>query len=468
MRLRLEAIAARSLLAISIATSPLPAALLPPAFAEPPSAEAQVQLRKGFQAAQAGLSTSADSLLSKSIAEWEKTKQPPDEIAALYKTRGIVRQELDRPKEARDDLTRALELSLQPGSTPDPAEIQRTYQLRARLNQKLGDSRRQADDLSKAIARLDDLDAIEATNPYLYAERAGARMRLREWAGASDDALQAEAEFGDIGDKIRKLLSSADAALALYGAGDAPGAVEKMKFVFKNKGMPASNNPDDIGLLQELARKDAELHLAYAAELYSDAASRGKAEEQWMSGCIRLEAYVQDGVARREEERALRAAEAQADQAGVATTLRASSVADQPLGPLTPNSDFNAKLNGLDPKNPYVTQRPQQGYFWYKTSEGEVERRDRGVPLATVDETLSCGRFRTAEWIGANRPEWPPALVEKTTSYAEAVPQKPIVMPSRPERSAPTTDSLKRQLGIPTEPVFVPVDKTGRPLSSKE
>ena len=114
-----------------------------------------------------------------------------------------------------------------------------------------------------------------------------------------------------------------------------------------------------------------------------------------MSGCIRLEAYVQDGVARREEELALRAAEAQADRAGVATTLRASSVADQPLGPLTPNSDFNAKLNGMYPKSPYVTQRPQQGYFWYKTSEGEVERRDRGVALATVDETLSCGRFRT-------------------------------------------------------------------------
>ena len=82
MRLPLQAIAARSLLAISIATSPLTPALLPPAYAAPPSAEAQAQLRKGFQAAQAGLSTSADSLLSKSISEWEKTKQPPDEIAA--------------------------------------------------------------------------------------------------------------------------------------------------------------------------------------------------------------------------------------------------------------------------------------------------------------------------------------------------------------------------------------------------
>ena len=110
--------------------------------------------------------------------------------------------------------------------------------------------------------------------------------------------------------------SSSDASLALYGAGDDAGGVERMRFTFKNKGMPASNNPDDIPLLQELSRKDAELHLAYAPEaralvplrplltaqrasrcggryaahLYGAEGKRSEAETQWESGCIRLEA----------------------------------------------------------------------------------------------------------------------------------------------------------------------------------
>ena len=43
--------------------------------------------------------------------------------------------------------------------------------------------------------------------------------------------------------------------------------------------------------------------------------------------------------------------------------LRASSVAKMPM-----NTDFNARLNGLDPKSPYVTQRANQGYTWYNIS----------------------------------------------------------------------------------------------------
>merc|ERR1740130_762007 len=103
------------------------------------------------------------------------------------------------------------------GSKPDPAEVQRTYQLRAR-----GNSREQADDLTAAIARLDQLDAIEATNPQLFKDRAEARMRTKEWAGAVEDAELAQIEFKQLGDKIRALVSAADGALALYGAGEVP------------------------------------------------------------------------------------------------------------------------------------------------------------------------------------------------------------------------------------------------------
>ena len=46
---------------------------------------------------------------------------------------------------------------------------------------------------------------------------------------------------------------------------------------------------------QELSRRDAELHLAYAVQAFADGRVV-EAEKQWTSGCIRLEAYVQVGA----------------------------------------------------------------------------------------------------------------------------------------------------------------------------
>ena len=53
-----------------------------------------------------------------------------------------------------------------------------------------------------------------------------------------------------------------------------------------------------------------------------------EADKQWASGCVRLEAYVQDGEQRLQEEKTLRERDAQAALAtGKATTpLRAASV----------------------------------------------------------------------------------------------------------------------------------------------
>lgn len=450
--------------ALSLSCSPLQ--LAPAAAAAPPSAESQSALQKAFQSAQAGSYGSADTQLSKLILEWEKTGQPDDETAALYKTRGVCRQSLGQLPAAREDLSQALRLSMTPGSKPDPAEVQRTYQLRARVNQKLGNSREQVEDLTAAIARLDQLDAIEATNPQLFKDRAEARMRTKEWAGAAEDAERAQIEFKQLGDKIRALVSAADGALALYGAGEVPEAMSKMEFVFKSKGMPASNNPDDIPQLQELSRRDAELHLAYAVQAFADGRVV-EAEKQWTSGCIRLEAYVQDGENRLEAENTLRERDAQAalETGKTATPLRAASVADT-----FSNSEFNARLNGLDPDSPYVTQRPQQAYFWYKTSEGALERRDVGEPLAEIDPTLSCGKFRSSEWLERQRPEWSSALVQRAVAYAEAVPQKAIVMPTKEGKYDAQIRSAKRQLGVPTSELFTK-DSTpgdGRPLSNKE
>ena len=137
----------------------------------------------------------------------------------------------------------------------------------------------------------------------------------------------------------------------------------------------------------------------------------------------------QDAISREEEEARLRATEAELSEAQgkeLAGTLRASSVALSPF-----NTDAIARLNGMDPESPFVTQRPQSAYIWYKQGEGATERRNPGVPLASVDAGLSCAKYRTAAWLQANQPEWPPALAEYAEKYAAAVPQRAIVVPPK-------------------------------------
>ena len=399
---------------------------------EPPSTEALTTLRKAYQAATDGLLTNADTLLTKSVAEWKRTAQPADELAALYKVRGTVRQEQGRTTDAVGDLDEALALLTSPSSAkPVPSEVQRTYLLRARLNAALQRWKEAEVDFSAAIARLDELDAIEATNPYLYSERSIVRSHLGDWAGAADDALTASVEFKDIGDKLRSLLASSDASLALYGAGDIDEALSRMRSTFTSYGAksPTSNNPDDIGTLQALARREAEMHLAYAAHVYGADGLRDEAQQQWLTGCIRLESFVTDAEQRQAAEASLRAQEAmQAEATGkeVAGTLRASSVAGS-----FSNTAAIAMLNGLDPKSPFVTQRPQSGFAWYSYGEGASARRNPGVPLATVEPGLSCAKYRQADWLRANRPEWPPALVANVEKFAAAVPQGPILVPKK-------------------------------------
>ena len=86
-------------------------------------------------------------------------------------------------------------------------------------------------------------------------------------------------------------------------------------FKVKRDGSLSTNNPDDIALLQELSRHDAELHIAYAAHLFSAKSELLKASRQWESGCVRLETYVVDGQQRFDAEKQLQAQEAAAAEA---------------------------------------------------------------------------------------------------------------------------------------------------------
>ena len=402
-----------------------------PALAAPPTIDATTTLRKGYQAAADGLFPLADTLLTKSIAEWQKTAQPADEVSALFKVRSGVRQQQGRNEEALNDLNEALNLLSSPSAKPGAGEEQRTYLQRARVLAQLQRWKEAEADYSNAIARLDQLDAIESTNPFLYSERSAARSRIGDFQGAADDALTATVEFKDVGDKLRSLLASSDAAVALYGSGEIEEGVARMKQTFTSYGnkSPATNNPDDIGTLQQLARREAELHLAYGAHLYGSGGELADAKKQWETGCIRLEAFIADAQQRQADEEALRAREArQAETSGkeVAGTLKAASVEGNLF-----NSPLIARLNGMDPESPFVTQRPNSGYIYYQTGEGAAVRRNPGVELARVDGALSCANYRRADWLKANKPEWPPALVANVEKYAAAVPQGPIVVPPK-------------------------------------
>jgi len=218
-----------------------------------------------------------------------------------------------------------------------------------------------------------------------------------------------------------------------------------MRFIFKTKRTLATTNPDDIALLQELSKRDAELHIAYAAHLYAAQSRLVEANRQWESGCVRLETYVVDGQQRYEAERSLLEREAaQADATGrAADVLRAESGGRKT--PFEELDEFRARLNGLDPRSPAVTQRPAQSYFWYKTSEGEVERRDVGNPLRDreADQAigLSCTAFRDPAWIASNRPEWPRNLAGRMRQFASDVEQPRIPLP--PKGSPPTRGEIE-------------------------
>ena len=92
------------------------------------------------------------------------------------------------------------------------------------------------------------------------------------------------------------------------------------------------------------------------------------------------------------------------------------------------------------------------------------------VSSRQVDPSLSCAKFRGSAWLEQERPEWAPALVSRAVAYAEAVPQKPIVMPAREGKNDQTIRSAKRQLGLPVESLFKEdnAQGDGRPLSPRE
>jgi len=327
----------------------------------------------------------ADAILTRSLALWQKSDQPPGEIATILKDRANARQA--SPQRALEDLDAALKLYAQMSADDQPLdEVVGAMFLRGQVQQRLSHLVAAEMDFSAAL----DLDD---TNPFLWSARGDNRGLQGKWSGAAEDYLAAEKSFKLIGDKIRRTLSAADASIALYGSGDKTAAFLKMAQVGKQaRSDVASNDPENIPRLQELARKEAELHLVRAGVSWGEG-KKTEAAEDWARGCIRLEGYTLDAVNR--------------------NTLRADKQDDEARRAMTgPNSkdkaeDALAGLLGMTPDSNYVKDRESDKPLWNQFVPGKATSFD---PKAAVpehlDEFVGCRPFYDTAWVKANR-VWP-------------------------------------------------------------
>ena len=152
------------------------------------------------------------------------------------------------------------------GAAADGAEKPRALLMRARMEEGQGTYDAAVRDGIAALALDDELPPLEQRNPFTSELVGRAAARDADFATAAEYFGEAEKAHDRVGDAIRARNAAADRALALYGV-DKDAAAKETRRVFAAKSRPVSNNPDDIPLLQELSRKDAELHLALAARL---------------------------------------------------------------------------------------------------------------------------------------------------------------------------------------------------------
>ena len=332
----------RKCLAPALLAGILSATAVPAVAAEPSPAALQI-VQQALESSSAQKSD-AVSKLDKAINTWKSEKLPGDELAGLYRLRADARNRLGAPDKAEADLTEVVRLLRGPGAAAaDPAELPRALLFRARLAFARGAWASAREDAAAALALDDNLENLEQKNPFTYELLGRAALRDGDFKAAAASFGDAEKAHDRVGDAIRARNAGADRALALLGAGDEAGSAETRR-VFAQKSNPRTNNPDDIPLLQDLSRKDAELHLALAAKL----ASKGKAVDAsalWETGCVRLRTYVDDATARI-----------------VADDAKTDNLSKDPAAAARGLAAFSV---GLDPKNPYVTQQTNTRYLWY-------------------------------------------------------------------------------------------------------
>ena len=428
-------------LAPALLTGLLAASAVPSAFAIDPSPAALTLVQQALESS-SQQKPDAVSLLDKAIGTWKKEKLPDDELAGLFRLRADARNRLGAPDNAEADLTEVVQLLRGPGAAAaDPSELPRALLFRARLEFARSSWSAARGDASAALALDDDLPPLEQRNPFAYELLGRASLRDGDFAAAAAAFGDAEKAHDRVGDAIRARNAEADEALALLSAGDDAGSTATRR-LFAQKSNPRTNNPDDIPLLQELSRKDAELHLALGAKL----AAKGNAKDAtalWETGCIRLQTYVDDTTAR------IIADDAKTD--GLAKDPAAAARA------------LAAGACGLDPKNPYVTQQTNTRFLWYElesdgagaadedysmAGDAKVKRRRVGARsddgfarLAKVDAKLSCNTFTSRSWLEANRVDWSPSLRSDAVAFeAPRAKDVPDALPDLTMKKEPIAD----------------------------
>lgn len=122
-----------------------------------------------------------------------------------------------------------------------------------------------------------------------------------------------------------------------------------------------------------------------------------RADEEWGVGCLRLAVYDEQLEIRKNDENRRR-------------------LSPSPVELATRSL---ARLTGLTPDSPYVTQLPGEGFWWYQEYGTTRKRRSPMSVRAKTERTrVSCAAFDDGSGEYALKERgWPPSLVERLRVY---------------------------------------------------
>jgi tetratricopeptide (TPR) repeat protein len=291
-----------------------------PSLSSPPPTEIEIKLLREALGAFYGERNmeKAQELLTKAINAWER--QPPDELAALYRVRGDVYMELLNPKDAVQDYSQAIDLLTLPEAKDlaDPGEMPAARLGRARSMQSIkrmsgsvkdasGSSKQEYDQMVKdyqialRLTSREDWDTEEekeqdgaSRNPYAAWEYGMALRGAGDYKKAAEVHTLAALSFKDIGDRARSVISALDAGIDMAATND----VKEAKTMLENAiSTTTSVEGRDVELLQRVIAKEGEARVALASVLWS-ANEKSAAEAQLGEACSRLDQLQADADAR--------------------------------------------------------------------------------------------------------------------------------------------------------------------------
>ena len=323
---------------------------------QPPTKEEILTLQKAFSAFY-GPSRSpsiALPLFDESIQSFERTKQPADERAGLYRVRGDCKMALSLSQEAINDYTIAIDLLKLPESIEkaDPIELPASLLGRARAIRSLGP--KQITDQQAAIGvedykqtlilnARDDYDTIQeqiedgaTTNPYAAWEYGMALRQNSQYEEAKVIHLLTSDVFDSISDRSRSVISLLDAGIdaacqeivsgkvspELSSSSDDNNKNDAKSILKKAVQYTTTAEGRDVALLQRVVAKEGEGRVVLAALEWSDKSLRNDAEQQLSTACERLDQSEQDGLQRMDANANKKATSGASSSSSTITSLR--------------------------------------------------------------------------------------------------------------------------------------------------